>query len=47
MGLKMYLIENYAVNNKSGIVILTLNHFLEYLSFSVECEFKTENLRIH
>lgn len=39
----MYLIKNYAVNNKSGIVIPTLNHFLEYLSFSVAYEFKTKN----
>lgn len=39
----MYLIKNYAVNNKSGIVILTLNHFLEYLRFSVAYEFKTKN----
>lgn len=43
----MYLIKNYAVNNKLGIVILTLNHFLKYLIFLVECEFKTKNQKIH
>lgn len=43
MGLKMYLIKNYTVNNKLDIVILTLNHVLEHLSFSVEYEFKTKN----
>lgn len=43
MGLKMYLIKNYAVNNKLGIVILTLNHFLEYFRFSVEYKLKTKN----
>lgn len=41
--IEMYLIKNYAVNNKSGIVILTLNHFLEYLSFSIAYEFKIQN----
>ena len=42
----MYLIKNYAVNNKSGIVILTVNHFLKYLTFSLEYAFKTKNYKI-